>query len=226
MQPLWRVWWIWNFFLHGYKNIFSSSLQLRVLTYKPILYRHSQPPNTYPPPTPKMTAKHFHSQKWICFNWPDIKNKQTKTFLDTFKLCLIIYINTHTRVVQKVSDLNFFRLNKSTTESVLHCGCGGDIYAHAWIFSRLQIASVACSRSMTVYVLWALGGLSIIAKWRNELSSVIALNFAKSLAILKLKLFKDSTGFRGLCHEYHTNKRVVQPLQRWRHISGQRTTSR
>ena len=37
----------------------------------------------------------------------------------------------YTRAVQKVSDLNFFRLNKSSTGSVLHCGCGGDIYAHA-----------------------------------------------------------------------------------------------
>jgi len=36
-----------------------------------------------------------------------------------------------TRAIQKVSDLNFFRLNKSSTGSVLHCGCGGDIYAHA-----------------------------------------------------------------------------------------------
>ena len=102
-----------------------------------------------------------------------------------------------TRPVQKVSDLNFFRLNKSSTGSVHHCGCGGDIYAHAWISSRLQIASVAGSRSMIVYVLWALGGLSIIAKWRNELSSVIALNFAKSLAILKLKLFERFNRLSG-----------------------------
>jgi hypothetical protein len=36
----------------------------------------------------------------------------------------------YTRAVQKVSDLNFYRLNKSSTGSVLHCGCGGDIYAH------------------------------------------------------------------------------------------------
>jgi len=40
--------------------------------------------------------------------------------------------------VQKVSDLNFYRLNKSSMGSVHHCRCGGDIYAHAWIFSRLQ----------------------------------------------------------------------------------------
>jgi hypothetical protein len=33
--------------------------------------------------------------------------------------------------VQKVSDLNFSRLNTSSTGSVLHCGCGGGIYAHA-----------------------------------------------------------------------------------------------
>jgi len=36
-----------------------------------------------------------------------------------------------TRAVQTVSDLNFFHLNKSSTGSVLHCGYGGDIYAHA-----------------------------------------------------------------------------------------------
>ena len=41
------------------------------------------------------------------------------------------YLGKHTRAVQKVSDLNFFRLNKSSTGSVLHCGYGGDIYAHA-----------------------------------------------------------------------------------------------
>ena len=35
------------------------------------------------------------------------------------------------RSVQKVSDLNFSRLNKSSTESVHLCRCGGDIYAHA-----------------------------------------------------------------------------------------------
>ena len=58
-----------------------------------------------------------------------------------------------TRAVKKVSDLNFFRLNKSSTGSVLHCGCGGDIYAHAWISYCLQIVSVAGSRSMIVYVL-------------------------------------------------------------------------
>jgi len=106
-------------------------------------------------------------------------------------------ISPHTRAVQKVSDLNSFRLNKSSTGSVLHCECGGDIYAHAWISSRLQIASVAGSWSMIVYVLWALGGLSIIAKWWNELSSVIALNFAKSLAILKLKLFERFNRLSG-----------------------------
>ena len=39
--------------------------------------------------------------------------------------------------VQKVSDLNFSRINKSSTGSVHHCRCGGDIYARAWIFSRL-----------------------------------------------------------------------------------------
>ena len=33
--------------------------------------------------------------------------------------------------VQKVSDLNFSRINKSSTVSVHHCRCGGDIYAHA-----------------------------------------------------------------------------------------------
>ena len=109
-----------------------------------------------------------------------------------------LYPLQYTRAVQKVSDLNFFRLNKSSTGSVLHCGCGGDIYAHVWISSRLQIASVAGSRSMIVYVLWALGGLSIIAKWRNELSSVIALNFAKSLAILKLKLFERFNRLSGM----------------------------
>ena len=32
---------------------------------------------------------------------------------------------------------------------------------------------------------------------------------------------KIQQAFGGRCHEYHTNKRVVQPLQRWRHISGQ-----
>jgi len=32
--------------------------------------------------------------------------------------------------VQKVSDLNFSRINKSSTGSVHHCRCGGDIYAH------------------------------------------------------------------------------------------------
>jgi len=105
--------------------------------------------------------------------------------------------HAYTRAVQKVSDLNFFRLNKSSMGSVLHCGCGGDINAHAWISSRLQIASVTGSRSMIVYVLWALGRLSIIAKWRNELSSVIALNFAKSLAILKLKLFERFNRLSG-----------------------------
>jgi len=36
-----------------------------------------------------------------------------------------------TRSVQKVSDLNFSRINKSSTGSVHHCRCGGDIYAHA-----------------------------------------------------------------------------------------------
>ena len=41
-----------------------------------------------------------------------------------------LYPLQYTRAVQKVSDLNFFRLNKSSTGSVLHCGCGGDIYAH------------------------------------------------------------------------------------------------
>jgi len=102
-----------------------------------------------------------------------------------------------TRAVQKVSDLNFFRLNKSSPGSVLHCSCGGDIYAHAWISSCLQTASVAGSRSMIVYVLWALGRLSVIAKWRNELSSVIALNFAKGLAILKLKLFERFNRLSG-----------------------------
>ena len=108
-----------------------------------------------------------------------------------------LYRGLCTRAVQKVSDLNFFRLNKSSTGSVLHCGCGGDIYTHVWISSCLQIASVAGSRSMIVYVLWALGGLSIIAKWWNELSSVIALNFAKSLAILKLKLFERFNRLSG-----------------------------
>ena len=44
---------------------------------------------------------------------------------------IYIYIYIYTRAVQKVSDLNFFCLNKSSTGSVLHCGCGGDIYAHA-----------------------------------------------------------------------------------------------
>ena len=50
-----------------------------------------------------------------------------------FLVCLsiLLFPNSYTRAVQKVSDLNFFRLNKSSTGSVLHCGCGGDIYAHA-----------------------------------------------------------------------------------------------
>jgi hypothetical protein len=43
----------------------------------------------------------------------------------------------YTWSVQKVSDLNFSRLNKSSAGSVHHCRCGGDISAHAWIFSRL-----------------------------------------------------------------------------------------
>ena len=33
--------------------------------------------------------------------------------------------------VQKVTDLNFSRINKSSTGSIHHCRCGGDIYAHA-----------------------------------------------------------------------------------------------
>jgi len=44
---------------------------------------------------------------------------------------------TDTWSVKKISDLNFSRINKSSTGSVHHCRCGGDIYAHAWIFSRL-----------------------------------------------------------------------------------------
>jgi hypothetical protein len=102
-----------------------------------------------------------------------------------------------TWAVQKVSDLNFFRLNKSSTGSVLHCRCGGDIYAQAWIVSCLEKASITGSRSMIVYMLWVLSRLSIIAKWLNELSSVIALNFAKSLAILKLKPFERFNRLSG-----------------------------
>jgi hypothetical protein len=37
---------------------------------------------------------------------------------------------------------------------------------------------------------------------------------------------QDSTGFRGRCHEHLTHKGVIQPLQRWPHICGQRTASR
>jgi hypothetical protein len=98
---------------------------------------------------------------------------------------------------KKYRTLILSRLNTSSTGSVLLCRCGGDIYAHVWIVSRLQKASVAGSRSMIVYVLWALSELSKIAKWRNELSSVIALNFAKSLAILKLKPFKRFNRLSG-----------------------------
>ena len=139
-------------------------------------------------------------------------------------LLLVHYI---TRSVQKVLDLNFFCLNKSSTGSVLHCGCGGDIYAHAWISFRLQIASVAGSRSMIVYVLWALSGLSIIAKWRNELSSVIALKFCQKLGDTQVETIrKIQQAFGDDAMSITRIKRVVQLLQRWRHISGQRTTSR
>jgi len=54
-----------------------------------------------------------------------VQNKDTPACFD------VVSLFTNTRAVQKVSDLNFFRLNKSSTGSVLHCGCGGDIYAHA-----------------------------------------------------------------------------------------------
>jgi len=48
----------------------------------------------------------------------------------------------YTWCVQKVSDLNFSRINKSSTGSVYHCRCGGDIYAHAWIvFPPIESAS-------------------------------------------------------------------------------------
>jgi len=40
-------------------------------------------------------------------------------------ICIYIYIYTHTRSIQKVSDLNFSRINKSSTGSVHHCRCGG-----------------------------------------------------------------------------------------------------
>jgi hypothetical protein len=40
----------------------------------------------------------------------------------------LVYVRTW--AVQKVSDLNVFHLNKSSTGSVLHCRCGGDTYGH------------------------------------------------------------------------------------------------
>ena len=136
-----------------------------------------------------VTSLYFTSSVYFVFLWLLYLLLSLRVDFES-SACIVLNMYKCTRAVQKVSDLNFFRLNKSSMGSFLHCGCGGDIYAHAWISSRLQIASVAGSRSMIVCVLWALGGLSIIAKWRNELSSVIALNFAKSLAILKLKLFE------------------------------------
>ena len=48
-----------------------------------------------------------------------------------------VRLTAHTWSVQKVSDLNFSRINKSSTGSVHHCTCGGDIYVHASIFFRL-----------------------------------------------------------------------------------------
>jgi len=59
--------------------------------------------------------------------------------LDLHKIDIGIFTKMcwHTRSVQKVSDLNFSRLNKASTGSVHHCRCGGDIYARALIFSCL-----------------------------------------------------------------------------------------
>ena len=45
--------------------------------------------------------------------------------------CMHVCVYVCTWSVQKVSDLNFSRINKSSTGSVHHCRCGGDIYAHA-----------------------------------------------------------------------------------------------
>jgi hypothetical protein len=54
----------------------------------------------------------------------------------------------------------------------------------------------------------------------SHMRSDIASNLAKSLAIPKWNHSQNSTGFRGRCHEQLTDKGVVQPLQRWPHISG------
>ena len=51
----------------------------------------------------------------------------------------------YTRSVQKVSDLNFSRLNKSSTGSVHHSRCGGNIYAHACITKETTLKGIRVS---------------------------------------------------------------------------------
>jgi len=48
-----------------------------------------------------------------------------------YMYCMSLYIYTHMWSVQKVSDFNFSRINKSSTGSVHHSTCGGGIYVHA-----------------------------------------------------------------------------------------------
>ena len=130
----------------------------------------------------------------------------------------------YTRSVQKVSDLNFSRLNKSSTGSVHLCRCGG-------AFMRMRDFFPACRKNQSPAV-----GRWLCKCCERSSDCQLLQNDGTTWAALLHKILpkawqypsgnysKDSTGFRG-CHEYHRNKRVVQPHQRWLHVSWQRTTS-
>jgi len=52
-------------------------------------------------------------------------------------------------------------------------------------------------------------------KMTEQLEQRYCIKFCQKLGDTQVETIrKISTGLQGRCHEYHTNKRVVQPLQR------------
>jgi len=100
-----------------------------------------------------------------------------------------------TRSVRKVSDriflcehlmdYNLARLHEPTL----------NLSAHAWIFSRLSIASVAGKQHLSEVVCSARVDFSLQGKWRNDWSSATASNFARNWATARWKPFGRFTRF-------------------------------
>jgi len=82
-------------------------------------------------------SQHSHGENREKYTKPQSGYLMTQPYCQGVKVSMYLSImsvrshNVCTRAVQKVSDLNLFRLNKSSTGSFLHCGCVRDIYVHA-----------------------------------------------------------------------------------------------